>query len=346
MKSNKHDYIRFFKPCMIVALILFVVSAVFLAVMGFNKGFDFTGGSQIVVEFESTDVQIENKEELNNAAKEIKNILKDNNADVVSFQTQGEYGATSFVISIKPLSDEKVDAIRVAINTKYNTSAEFAALVAADNADDIVGKPTDMTRQTTKIDGLIEKGVLLTTIASLLFALSLLVVYACFRVSAGGALSMLLGSLMSVLGTLCFALVVRIELNTYVFAALGVVMLANIISSADLLFSIKDKSKDVAYAGLTTYDLANLAVETSWHKNLAKYIIAFVATVVVGALTVPSVLHLSILTFAGLVISFALTTYVTPAFYANFNRTRTKVSAQKVELNNTDKNAEEIEIKE
>ena len=347
MKSNKpHDYIRFFKPCMIVALVLFVISAVFLAVMGFNKGFDFTGGTQLVVQFESTDVTIEDNEQLNNASKDIKAILKEYNADVVSFQTQGEYGATSFVISVRRLTDEQVENVRIDINKKFNTSDAFTALVASHREADIIDEPTDITRQTTQIDGLIEKGVLLTTIASMIFALSLLVVYACFRISTAGSLSMLLGALLNVLGTLCFALIIRIELNTYVFASLGLIMLANIVSSAELFFCIKEKSKDANYASYTNYDLANLAVETLWHKNLVKYIIAFVVAIVVGALTVPSILHLAIFTFAGLVIGFALTTYVTPAFYAMLNKKRTKISAQKVETNDTDKDAEEIEVKD
>ena len=346
MKSKKqHDYIKFFKPSMIVALVLVIVSIVTLALFGFNKGFDFTGGTQLVVQFELTDLDIENQEDCETASAEIKTILREHSVTINSFQTQGDYASKSFVITFQNSNGDDVNAIRVAINQKYNTSGEFADLVAHNNAEDIIDKPTDITKQTTHIDGLIEQGTLLTTIAAVLFALAVLIVYACFRLTIAGALSMLFSTMLGVVISLCLVVLSRIQINTYIFANMGLVALTNIFASSDLLFTIKDLDKDKTYSDYTTYDLSNLAVSKTFRKNLIIYVMSFVLAILVGALSFTNVLHVALVAFAGLVVTFAVSTFITPALYALLNQKRVKYPVNSTQ-NNQDKNAEVIEIKE
>ena len=330
---------------MIVAFVLVVASAIMLAVCGFNKGFDFTGGTQLVVQFELTDLDIENQEDCETASTEIKGILREHSITVNSFQTQGDYGSKSFVITFQNASEDDVNAVRVAINQKYNTSGEFADLVAHNKAEEIIGKSTDLTKQTAHIDGLIEKGTLLTTIAAVIFSLTVLTVYACFRLTIAGSLSMLFSTLLGIVGTLCLVVLSRIQINTYIFATLGLVALANVFASSDLLFTIKDLNKDKTYSDYTTYDLSNLAVSRTFNKNLIVYIISFVLSILVGVLSFTNILHVALVAFAGLVVTLAVSTFITPALYASFNQKRIKVPSSNVQ-NNQDKNAEVIEIKE
>ena len=51
MKFKQQSFLSFLKPILIVSFILVVVSAVVLGMFGFNRGFDFTGGTQLVVNF-------------------------------------------------------------------------------------------------------------------------------------------------------------------------------------------------------------------------------------------------------------------------------------------------------
>ena len=93
MKSNKlTDFTKFFKPCLIVALILIVVCSVLVGVFGFNKGLDLTGGTQLVVDFSLTDVKTEDDKQLGEAQQKVKNIF-----NIIKEETQTASGL-SFVL--------------------------------------------------------------------------------------------------------------------------------------------------------------------------------------------------------------------------------------------------------
>jgi len=346
MKSKKTDYIKFFKPVMIVFCIVVVVSAVMFGLLGFNKGLDFTGGTQLVVQFELTNIDTENNSEFTEASTEVKNILKDNNVSIESFQVQGEYETKSFVIIFKKTNADVLNTIRTDINKKFNTSSVFIELLQEGTPEDIIDMPEDITRQTTQLSGFVASSALLTTIACVLFSLVALVVYACFRISMAGALSMLFGAVFSVISTICFALIIRVELNRYVFVLTSLVALISVASASDLFFVLKDNSRDPKYESLTNYDLANLSVSQTIAKRLVVYMLALVAVFIFGTLS-KSLAHLSVLSMIGLLVSFYSSIYVTPGLYAMINKKRTKLFTQKTtEQNLSDKSAEVIEIKE
>ena len=56
-KFKNFDFLSFFKPCLIAFMIVVLVGGILFGIFGLNKGFDFVGGTQLVVEFpyESTD---------------------------------------------------------------------------------------------------------------------------------------------------------------------------------------------------------------------------------------------------------------------------------------------------
>ena len=51
LKENKFNFLNFLKPCLIASLVIVLLASLFWGIWGFNKGFDFTGGTQLVVEF-------------------------------------------------------------------------------------------------------------------------------------------------------------------------------------------------------------------------------------------------------------------------------------------------------
>jgi preprotein translocase subunit SecF len=346
MKSKKTDYIKFFKPIIIVFCLVIVVSAFVFGLLGFNKGVDFTGGTQLVVQFELTNIDIENDKEFAEASTEVRNVLKNNKVSIESFQVQGEYESKSFVIIFKETNEDVLKTIRTDINKKFNTSTVFVELLEEGNPEEIIDLPEDITRQTTHISGFVASTAILTTIACVLFALVALVVYASFRISVAGALSMLFGAVFSVISTLCLALIIRVEINRYVFTFFAVLALISVASISDLFFVIKDKSRDPKYEGFTNYDIANLAVSQTMAKRTIVYALAFASVFVLGLLS-RSLAHLSVLSMIGLLVSFYSSVYVAPGLYATINKKRTKLVTQKVaEQNLDDKSAEVIEIKE
>lgn len=340
MKSNKTEksFFSYFKPILIVSFILIVISAVVLGVFGFNKGFDFTGGTQLVVNFAAynEDEPAGLTEEENKIANEISNIIKKNNIKINSFQVQGDYNNKAFVITFKDTQTNVLNDIRLEINQKYNKSTSFAEL------DDYY----DITRNTTKIDGFITENIVLTTVSTLLFAIVMCMLYGLFRVRTSGALSIVLAGVLSVVLTACFIVLTRIEINTYFFVALGLVELVSLFFTTDTLFSIKSKLKDPRYTDKNNHEIAELVVKENFKKNLIVGISAVVLALIVGFVGVLNVLKLALVAVVGIAISFVINWFVVPAFWANITKKRELVRAVKVETNDVDNDAEVVEVKD
>lgn len=348
MSKQKTDYNKFFKPCMIAVGIILVIATLITCIFGFNKSIDFVGGTQLVVNFDyaKPDLDIEKTEDFNKASNTITTIIDNHHARIQSFQVQGDYGTKSFVINLLIKDEETVNSIRVDINKELNKSATFATMVAGGEEDTIIGNPVDMTLKTSTIDGFISSHAMLLTIASVIFALTLLMFYSFFRIRMAGGLSMLFGSALDVLLTLSFVSLARIQISTYIFVGMAVISFVSVYASASLLFKIKELSKEPKYSSYTNYDLANLAVDLEWKKNLVIYVLSFIMVVIIGALLASNVLHLCLSILAGIVAVLATHTFIIPAFWANINKTREKPVSIQVEENKEDKSAEVIEIKE
>lgn len=350
MKSNeKADYTKIFKPCLIVALVMVIVCGIIVGVFGFNKGFDFVGGTQLVVDFELTNVDTENDEQLLNAQKTIKKIIYDNGARVNSFQEQGSYGTKSFVITIKKTSDENIKNIRIAINNEFSTSEEFAGLT---NKSEIIGRNGDLTRKTTAVDGFVSSTILLTVIATLLFALTIATIYAMFRVKTRGAMTIAFGGVLDVLLTLCFVGLTRLEINRYIFVSMALILCLSVYASANLMLNIKENSKNPHYANMTNKEIANLSVGKNLAQTMYTYIGAFVLAILWCIFGTQNILYSLLSCLAGIAVVLATHIFVLPAFWVAISSKKetftkqglAKVEAQPVRVENKDDDAKVVEI--
>lgn len=344
MKFNSKNFLSLFKPFMIANLIIVIVSAVVFGVFGFNKGFDFTGGTQLVVDlskYNDNEPQGLTQEEIK-ISEEISGLLKENGIKINSFQVQGEYTYKSFVITFKDVEDSKLNSIRLKINQDYNKSISFASL------DDSY----DITRNTTHIDGFIAENIVLTTISSLLFALIVCMIYGLFRVKISGALTIVLSGILSVLLTACFVVLSRIEINTYFFVALAVVELFSLLLTLDTLFKIKSKLKDGTLSDKNNHEIVENVLQENFNKNVIIGVCAIALTLIVGLVGVLNILELALVVAIGIVVSFVLNLFVVPAFWANITKKRELIRPRKINSNVTveektndkDSNAKVIEV--
>ena len=347
LKDKKIDFLKWLKPSLIVSLILVVIAGIFWGVFGFNKGFDFTGGTQLVVDFSAQDT-LQTEEGVSKASKEVREILDKNGIEVNSFQVQGEYYEKCFVITFQETDIDTVRNIRLQINAKFNLAEEYLDL-ASDQKEKILDDESyfaiDMTRSTTEIDSLISPTAVITTISTVLFALIIAMIYACFRFKTAGALTLVFAGIFAVVLTTAFVLVARIQINTYFFAVLGLVLLVSVYGVADFLFNVKQKTKDPMLTDKTNHELANLVLNENLAKNIIVYSSVLVATLVLGVVAVLNVLHLALAVIAGLVVTFASNMFVVPAFWAAINKKR-ELSRPTAILNNKDDSAEVVEVEE
>lgn len=338
MKSKKeNNFLSFLKPGLIAIGIFVLISAIIFGIFGFNKGFDFTGGTQLVV---NVALQNENEpkgmtQEQYKMADEIKVLLNKNNIKINSFQVQGEYTDKAFVITFKDTAEDTLKNIRLEINSKYNKATSFNEL---DDAYDI-------TRNTTHIDGKIAPNVTLTTIATVLFALIICMLYALFRVGVSGALSIVLSGCLTAIITLGFLVVTRIEINTYLFVAMALVIACSLFMSVDTLFKLKYKAKDPMFFDKTNYELANIVVEENLRRNIIVSSLMVGASIVIGLIGVLNVLRLGLVCLVGIIVGTVLNLFIIPAFWAWASKKR-EIKRTKTLVNDVDNDAEVIEVKD
>jgi len=325
MKSNsskKRDFLSFIKPILTICLALIVLAGVIVGFYGFKSNVDINGGTQLVVEFELSNVNIEDETELNSASSKVKEILQNNDVSVNSFQVKGDFGTKSFIVTFEKTSQLTLQNIRLAINEEFNDSTTYADLVADDNVIAILDDNYDLTRRTSTIDSFISSDEFLVTLSALLFALTILMIFALLRVKLAGALAMFFGGVFNIVMALVFIAISRIEINSYIFVVMGLTLAVSVYMSADFAFDIKEKMKNSQLSDKSIRELANIVVEENWKKNFVMSICSLVGLVIIGLISYGSVMYVSLASLVGIVVVFASHIFVVPAIYAFFSRSR------------------------
>ncbi len=362
MQNNNSlpNYLKFFKIAFLIAVILVFVSSIIYFFFGFNKGFDLKGGTQLVVSFELSDIDISNEKDFEKASNDVKSILDKNNISVNSFQVLGKYDSQNFVITFDNISDEELEKVRIEINENF--SASFASLTDEEQVNTL-GKLEDLTRKTTVVGSLIDYNLVMITISALIFLLSIACIYACFRFKVGGALTIVFGLVFDLVVFLSLIILFRVEVNRYIFAVCSLIYALSLYSSVSMMLEIKSLAKEPNNSNLSNADIANLYISKTWKTTFLKYVIAFAFSLVLCLVLIPNVIYTSLACFVGFVVLFASHLLILPAFWAFINVkketftkqgiVRTNVVEKKVAStqneileNNNDEDAEVIEIKE
>jgi preprotein translocase subunit SecF len=344
MKFKKNNYLSFIKPILSVCLAIVFVAGLLVAFYGFNYGFDITGGTQLVVDFTLSNVDIDNAEDFDTASSEVQEILTSNGVLVNSFQVQGDYGTKSFVVTFKKTSELNLQNIRLQINEQFNATENYQTYVDEDNEVAFLGTDYDLTRSTSTVESFIGSEEFVETVGAMLFALTIVMIYAFFRVKFGGALAIFFGGLFDVVMTLAFLAIVRIEINSYIFVVMALVLAYSIYSSADFGFNLKEKLKDQNFDDKTNSQLANMVVDENWKKNFAVAICSLVGLTVIGLLCYRNVMYVCLAGLVGVVVVFASHIFVVPAFYAFFAKPREIKPATKVKIQPKSSNGEAVVV--
>ncbi len=326
MKKNKEksDFLSFAKPILVVCLALVMLAGAMVAFYGFNAGVDFRGGNQLVVDFSlTTNVDIENDEDLAQATNVVKDILQTNGVTVNSFQVMSEFGTKSFVVTFERVSQLTMQTIRVAINEQFNETEEFLLLESEANAVDILGNNFDLTRKSSVIESFVKSDQFFSTLSALLFALTILMIYAFFRLKFAGGTAVFFTGVFDVVMTLAFLALVRVQISSYIFVLMGVVLAVSVYMSADFALDIKDKLRDKRFEDQPMRNLANLVAQEKWKKNFSLAICAFVGLIILAFITLGSVMYVALAALVGATVMLASHTFIMPAFYLFFSKNQT-----------------------
>ena len=139
MKFNlkKFDFLSLFKPVLIAFLVVTLIGGVVFGIFGFNKGFDYVGGTQLVVDFSLNETS-KTQQQIESDAEVVKQVLSNNNIKVNSFQLQGKYSSMSFVVTFKDTDIDLVRKVRLEINDKLNFTETYCDLKLGNEANKII----------------------------------------------------------------------------------------------------------------------------------------------------------------------------------------------------------------
>ncbi len=347
MKSNslkKHNFLAFIKPILTVYFALIIIAGVIVGFYGFRSNVAVSGGVQLVVDFSSANIDIENEADFASASSTVREIVTDHGVKINSFQVLGQYGMQSFVITTKSMPAHILQNIRLAINAEFNATETYAGLIADDNEIAIIGNNYDLTRRTTNIDSFISTNEILLTISTLLFALTIVVIYALFRLKLAGTLTILFGALLNIVMTLSFISIARVEINEYIFVIMAVVLVLSVLSSADFAFNMKERMRDKGSENVPLHDLANAVVGENLKKSFTVAICSLVAIVILGIVCFGDVTYVALMSIVSLAVMFASHIFILPASYVFFARNRQMYFAEKAKLNA--KQSDKLEIKQ
>jgi len=193
---------------------------------------------------------------------------------------------------------------------------------------------------------------LLTVIATLLFALTIVTIYAMFRVKTRGAMTIAFGGVLDVILTLCFVGITRLEINRYIFVAMALILCLSVYASANLMLNIKDNAKNPHNANMTNKEIANLSVGKNLSQTMYTYIGALVLAVVWCVFGTQNILYSLLSCLAGIAVVLATHIFVLPAFWVAISSKKetftkqgvAKVEAQPVRVETKDDEAEVVEV--
>ncbi len=307
-KNSKFDFYKHFWKFVIAPIVLIVTAVVLLCTVGFNAGFDFTGGNQITIysnndlSFKGEDVSsydLDKGEDYSAFINKIDEALKENDLSSLSYQKTvvtvdeiGVFNGDAVIIRIQNATDAEIETFKSSLVNKlgYNNVTNIT------NADEAV--------ISSKVSPFITQYILNLVITALISAVVILFIYLAIRLGIASAMSVVFGLAHDVLIMLCFALVFRLQVELSFLAGVIVLMMYSLINNIFLFNNISNNAKngkfevDGKYYRSSNKDVANYSIKETLSKQtvfacitlLTISLVAIIATSGVRAAIVPFLL--------------------------------------------------------
>ncbi len=348
-------------PIYLIAVsVILLFALIFGLIFGFNKGFDFSGGTQIIVDLDNSALQ--SKDDLmidqfiDYATNKTKDIINKNNGKIYSLQVQKTNFGRSIIVNIRQKDYLVIRQIRLDINQEFNDYKDYLDLVEKNEQYKILDQEYDITKNTIEMDGFILPNTVIACIAGLLFAIAAVTLYTCFRLKMAAGLTLAFGGLLDLVLFCALMILSRIEINTYFFALLAIILLVSVYNSLEFFFDIREKLKDPKFDSKTNKELSTIILKENFIKNVSIYAVCLGIALIIGIFGVVPILHLGLATVFALVVVFVTHIFILPDFWVLLNKKNEfvrpvpKQKKEEVEVstskNNVDKSAKVVEVEE
>ena len=222
-KKFSKDYVSKFNKILMIPIIIFIISIIFMITRGFNFGIDFTGGTDITI----TNVKNGNLKLVNNEIKKMGYTIIESNKDNETYYVK--------VSEILDKEDIKI------VNNKFTNEYEAKTDISV-------------------VSNLVKKDLIKNAIISLIYAILGIVIYISFRYKFSYAISSVIALFHDVFMIIAAFAITRLEINSIFIAAILTIIGYSINNTIVIFDRIREnKKKKLNDNNLTKEELSEIA---------------------------------------------------------------------------------------
>lgn len=338
IENSKFSFTRNLKYFIIAPIVIIVVGIILLCTLGFNLGFDFTGGTNMTIylndatsgssEFSDQSYNLENN--YDEVVDKINNVLANYDVNLSSIQTteiniDADRGYSFTIVNgdaiiIKfqngDMTEEEVESqnneIQLALLKEFGyfdgsattddlTSNEFAAFVA--NGGVTTASATSQ--------------LLMNSFIALLVAVVLILIYVAIRFEITSGLAAILALFHDILITTSFMLIFRIPINTPFIAALITILGYSINNTIIIFDRIRENVKLSKNLGkIDNYAVADNAVRSTMMRTILTTVTTFIMIFFITVIGVNDIQQFAFPIMIGILSGFYSSNFLTTGLWA------------------------------
>lgn len=338
IENSKFSFTRNLKYFIIAPIVIIVVGIILLCTLGFNLGFDFTGGTNMTIylndatsgssEFSDQNYNLEDN--YDEVVDKINNVLANYDVNLSSIQTteiniDADRGYSFTIVNgdaiiIKfqngDMTEEEVESqnneIQLALLKEFGyfdesattddlTSNEFAAFVA--NGGVTTASATSQ--------------LLMNSFIALLVAVVLILIYVAIRFEITSGLAAILALFHDILITTSFMLIFRIPINTPFIAALITILGYSINNTIIIFDRIRENVKLSKNLGkIDNYAVADNAVRSTMMRTILTTVTTFIMIFFITVIGVSDIQQFAFPIMIGILSGFYSSNFLTTGLWA------------------------------
>lgn len=269
--------VKNWKYYFIAPLTILFIAVIMFAVLGFNLGIDFTGGTILKVNF-GTDISTT---QYNNYKSNIETILKSNNIKNYSLQKEGSTEDASISIKFQDVngkSEEEMAEITTSIKEQITEKI---------NPDDSI--PNFDVSDSQRIgasasDNLIKNALLAVSIATVL-----MLIYIAIRFEFASGIAAIVALLHDVLIMCALVIICRIQINSSFIAALITIIGYSINNTIVIFDRIRENLRKEEYAKTTNAQMVDISVKETLTRTIYTSLTTILSVALLAIIGVSSI---------------------------------------------------------
>ena len=346
--NSKFSFTKNLKYFLIAPIIITIVGIVLLCTLGFNLGFDFTGGTNMTIytngerlengAFSEQSYDVDKDEDYTTVLEKIDSVLGEFNLEASSYQkTTIDINADrglGFVISdggavIVKFQNGEGDVEEVNNKIRLALMEEFGYISLPENTD--IMSLDDSTVQSyidgTNYSALIANGGVTTASASselmmrsflaLLVAIVLILIYVAIRFELTSGLAAILALFHDIIITSSIMLICRVQINSAFIAALITILGYSINNTIIIFDRIRENVKMSKNLGkINNFEVADRSVRQTLTRSILTTLTTFIMIFFVTVIGVSDIQEFAFPIMIGILSGFYSSIFLTPGLWA------------------------------